>query len=101
MPTHDCQVAVLGSGPAGMVAALELSKRQRTALVTCRLPSADEAPRVEAVPAALLALLVEYGIHPRKVGVERLYETRLVAWEGGECVESVGHADRARQAAGA
>ncbi|HEY9404975.1 MAG TPA: hypothetical protein VIQ24_20150 [Pyrinomonadaceae bacterium] len=88
MPTHDCQVAVFGSGPVGMVAALELSKRQRTALITCGLPSADEATRVEAVPASLLALLVEYGIHPGKVGVERLYETRLVAWASDECVES-------------
>lgn len=98
MPTHDCQVAVLGSGPVGMVAAHELSKRHRTALITCGLPSADEPQRVEAVPAALLALLVEYGIHPRKVGVERLNETRVVAWESAECVRSrapaVAHVER-------
>ena len=73
-----------------MVAALELSKHYPTALITPRLPSADDPLRVEAVPAALLALLVEYGIHPRRVGVDRLHEARLIAWENNRFAESVG-----------
>jgi 2-polyprenyl-6-methoxyphenol hydroxylase-like FAD-dependent oxidoreductase len=90
MSTHDFQVAVLGSGPVGMVAALELSKRYRTALITNQLPSADEDPTVEAVPASLLALLVEYGIRPHTIGVDRLYQARLIAWENCTFAESMG-----------
>ncbi|HEX8351785.1 MAG TPA: hypothetical protein VF611_02595, partial [Pyrinomonadaceae bacterium] len=92
MPAQDCEVAVLGAGPVGMVAALELSKRYRTVLITCGLPSADEIPRVEAVPASLLALLIEYGIHPRKIGVGRLHESRLTAWDDEHYAERVGPA---------
>ncbi|HVS82903.1 MAG TPA: hypothetical protein VHE60_14330 [Pyrinomonadaceae bacterium] len=87
---RDFQVVVLGSGPVGMVAALELSKHYRTALITSCLPSAELAPRVEAVPASLLALLVEYGIHPKQIGVDRLHETRLISWEKEGFTESVG-----------
>lgn len=92
MPTPQRRVAVVGSGPVGMVAALELSKRRPTTLITCRLPAPDETPRVEAVPASLLALLVEYGIHPRRLGVEQLHETRLVAWGSADYVEGRGFA---------
>jgi flavin-dependent dehydrogenase len=92
MAVPDFQIAVLGSGPVGIVAALELSKHYRTALITHQLPSADQVPRVEAVPASLLALLIEYGIHPRRVGVDRLHETRLIAWENNNFGKSIGPA---------
>ena len=81
LQTRDFQTVVIGSGPAGIVAALELSKHSRTALITNHLPNGDECPRIESVPASLLALLIEYGIHPRRIGVDRLHETRLIAWE--------------------
>jgi flavin-dependent dehydrogenase len=87
---RDCPVVVLGAGPSGMVAALEVSKHYRTALLTRRLPSDDEAPRVEAVPASLIAQLVEFGIHPAQIGVERLHESRLIAWEQEACAERMG-----------
>lgn len=92
MATHDFQVAVIGSGPVGMVAALELSNHYRTAIITDRLPSAYEATRVEAVPASLLGLLVQYGVHPRKIGVDRLHKARLIAWEKNSFAESIGPA---------
>jgi len=82
------QVVVLGAGPAGMLAALEMSKRHPTTLIAPWLPSPDEPPRVEAVPCGLVALLVELGIHPWQVGVERLYQSRWAAWEHEDLVES-------------
>src|SRR5260370_4223215 len=73
-----------------MVAALELSKRYRTTLIARQLPSAEAGPRVEAVPASLVALLVEFGIHPRRIGVEDLHESRMIAWEREAFQESRG-----------
>ena len=83
-------VVVLGAGPAGLVAALECSKNHPTTLIACQLPSTEDAPRVEAVPASLLALFVEFGIHPQQIGVEGLHESRRIAWEQEAIVESRG-----------
>ena len=79
--TFHPEVVVLGAGPVGIVAALEFSKHQRTTLIASQFPSGSETPTVEAVPAALLALLLEFGIHPRHLMVEELYRSRVVAWE--------------------
>jgi len=87
---RESEVVVLGSGPVGLVAAIELSKRYRTTVITRQLPCADAPPRVEAVPASLLAALVDIGIHPRRIGVERLHESRLIAWEQEACKENRG-----------
>lgn len=87
---RDFDVVVLGSGPVGMVAALEFSKHYRTALITHQLPSAGDEPRVEAVPAPLIALLAELGIHPGQLGVDCLHESRLIAWEQEAWAESTG-----------
>jgi hypothetical protein len=84
------EVVVLGCGPAGLVAALEVSKTHPTTLIARRLPSAEDALRVEAVPASLLALLVEFGVHPRQIGVEGLHESRWIAWEQEDVVEMRG-----------
>ena len=83
-------VVILGAGPAGLMAALEFSKNHSTTLIARQLPSAEDAPRVEAVPASLLALLVELGIHPQQIGVEGLHESRRIAWEQEAIVESRG-----------
>ena len=88
--THQSDVVVLGAGPAGLVAALEFSKNFPTTLIAHQLPSAEDATRVEAVPASLLALLVEFGIHPQQIGVEGLHESRRIAWEQEAMVESRG-----------
>jgi hypothetical protein len=38
-------------------------------------------PRVDSVPAPLLALLLEFGVHPAEIGVAELQDTRTVSWE--------------------
>ena len=91
-PSRKSEVIVLGSGPVGIVAALELSKRYRTTLVTRQLPTTNAVPTVEAVPAALVSLFVELGIHPRQIGVESLQESRLMAWEQESYIERPGPA---------
>lgn len=84
----ETPTVVLGAGPAGLVAVLELSKRYSTTLLARQLPSADDAPRVEAVPASLLALLLDYGIHPRQIGVDHLHDSHLIGWEHDESSET-------------
>jgi hypothetical protein len=76
--------AVLGGGPVGLITAIELSKYSKTVLVTQRVPDASSAPRLEAVPAAFINLLIELGVHPRRIGVDRLHDTRYLAWEQRE-----------------
>jgi hypothetical protein len=76
-----------------MVAALACSQHHRTTLVGRWFPSGDELPTVEAVPASLLALLVEFGIHPRRIGVDQLHRSRVMAWESEFPLERRGIAE--------
>jgi flavin-dependent dehydrogenase len=79
---RDFDVAILGAGAVGMIAALQVGRSGRTAVVvTRRIPRADDLPRVDAVPAGLLALLLELGIDPGRIGADRLHEARVSAWE--------------------
>lgn len=78
MPIYD--VAILGAGPVGLVAALELSKHCRTLLVAKRLPDLADPRRVDVLPAAAMAFLVELGIAPGAIGCERPYSRRWLAW---------------------
>jgi 2-polyprenyl-6-methoxyphenol hydroxylase-like FAD-dependent oxidoreductase len=80
MSSRWFDVAVLGAGPAGLVAALSAAGRGDVVLVADRLPREDDPPRVDAVPAGLVALLVELGVDPGTVGVDRLHELRWIAW---------------------
>ena len=73
-------VAVLGAGPAGSMAALRLAQDRDVALVVDRLPRDDDPPRVDAVPAPVVGLLVELGLAPAALGVDRLYDRRWIAW---------------------
>lgn len=79
--SHKAEVVVLGSGPAGLVFALEASKSFRTTLIVGQLPANRNAVRVDSVPASLLALFVELGVHPRQIGISELHKTRRVAWK--------------------
>jgi len=78
-------VAVLGAGPVGLIAGLQLARSGRSVMIaSSRLPAADGPRRVDAVSAAFLALLTEFGIHPAAVGVDRLHRARLSAWPTAE-----------------
>jgi 2-polyprenyl-6-methoxyphenol hydroxylase-like FAD-dependent oxidoreductase len=83
LPTFDR--AILGAGPAGLIAALQSAKTERTLLITRVPPKASGAfatpPRIESVPAALVNLLLDFSIDPRRIGVDRLHDTRHAAWE--------------------
>ena len=78
-------VAVLGAGPVGLIAALNVARSGRSVVIASeRLPAPDGARRVDAVPAAFLALLVELGINPVALGADRLYRHRTAAWSSAE-----------------
>ena len=78
---REFDVAVLGAGPVGLIAALQFARTGRTVVIASnRLPAPDVARRVDAVPASFLALLVELGINPIEIGADRLYHARVSAW---------------------
>jgi flavin-dependent dehydrogenase len=78
------EVAVIGGGPAALVAARSLSRTSRTVLVMDRLPTLDQPGRIDAIPARTLALLVELGVRPQAIGVEKLHHERSLSWETSE-----------------
>jgi len=81
---REFDVAVLGGGPTGLVAALAASKQFRTVLIIDRIPALDDLCRIEAIPARTLALLVELGVDPRALGADRLFHGRWASWETAE-----------------
>jgi flavin-dependent dehydrogenase len=84
-------VAVLGAGPVGLITALQLARHgQSVVIVSKTLPQADSPRRVDAAPAAFLALLVDFEIHPALVGADRLHDRRFSAWESDDPVVSEG-----------
>ncbi|MGH8933050.1 MAG: hypothetical protein ACRDZO_21095 [Egibacteraceae bacterium] len=87
---------VLGSGPVALAYAL-FAARSGPVSLRCRPPAT--APAVESVPAPLLTLLLELGITPAELDVDRLSTHRLVAWDDPVPAErqspSCAHLDRA------
>lgn len=78
-------LVVLGCGPVGLVAALRARQFGLSVeVLTDRLPTDSDLSRIEAVPAQTVALLVEFGLHPQLLGVERLQEFRTTQWESAE-----------------
>jgi flavin-dependent dehydrogenase len=74
-------VAVLGAGPVGLIAALQFARSGRSVVIASkRLPAPDRPRRVDAVPASFLALLAELGINPVAIGADRLHRSRVSAW---------------------
>jgi 2-polyprenyl-6-methoxyphenol hydroxylase-like FAD-dependent oxidoreductase len=89
--TRPFDIAVLGAGPVGLLAALQFARSgRRVVIVSNRLPRPDDARRVDAVPASFVALLVELGINPAAVGADRLYRARLAAWPSTEPIATNG-----------
>ena len=77
-----CGTAILGAGAAGLAAALALAGRSRVRIIAPTVPTATEAARVDMVPAAFLAFLLELGVHPSQIGVRDLHDVRYIAWTG-------------------
>lgn len=78
----DADVAVLGAGVAGLIAALRFARSGRSVVVVApHPPQPGDARRVDAVPAQYLALLVELGVPPNAVGAELAAPIRRAAWE--------------------
>ena len=75
---------VLGAGPVGCVAALAAARTGPVTLLAAR--DYPGPPRVDSVPAPLLALLLEFGVHPAEIGVSELQDTRMVSWESRDPV---------------
>src|SRR6476661_8442102 len=78
-------VTVLGSGPVALAHALFSARHQAVVLAAwlpAHAPSTSALRGVESVPAPLLTLLLELGVHPAELDVEELHRQRLVAWEG-------------------
>jgi flavin-dependent dehydrogenase len=86
-------VAVLGAGPVGLLAALQFARSgRRVVIVSNRLPVPDDARRVDAVPTSLVALLMELRINPAGIGVDRINRTRVAAWSSAEPMTTEGAA---------
>ncbi|MES2039134.1 MAG: hypothetical protein V4495_14975 [Pseudomonadota bacterium] len=81
------RVAVLGNGPVGILAALRVARQGRgpVLLLAADPPASVVAEgsgyRIEAVPVSLLALLLEYGIHPHLIGAEQTHDLRQIQWD--------------------
>jgi hypothetical protein len=73
--------AVLGGGAVGLVAALSSARQAATVLVLRGPVEPSEIARIETLPAPMLSFLIDYGVHPRRIGVDRLCEMQQVAWE--------------------
>ncbi len=84
-------VAVLGNGPVGIVAALYAARKEQVLLLAADQPAHAcqlQDARVEAVPVSLLALLLEFGIHPHQIGADKVFDQRTYNWSNDELHQS-------------
>ncbi len=82
-------LTILGAGPVGLAAALYARQLGLAVeILTDRLPAHEDRCRLEVIPAQIIGLLVEFGIHPRAFGVERMHERRLTQWRSRDVIVS-------------
>lgn len=74
---------VVGTGPVGLFAALAFARHGPVTLIA-RRTAPVVTTRIDAVPLALLALLLEFGIPPARIGASAAHRAMLVAWETDE-----------------
>jgi hypothetical protein len=75
------RLIVLGSGPVGLLAALRGRQLGMDVDVyTNGVPLPQDPPRVECVPAQVVALLIEFGVSPKRIGVDALFHERMMQW---------------------
>lgn len=86
------RIAVLGNGPVGILAALYAARQGHgpVLLLAAEPPASAVAEgsgyRIEAVPVSLLALLLEYGIHPHQIGAGQTHAVRQIQWDSKTCM---------------
>jgi hypothetical protein len=83
-------LAILGDGPVGIVAAMAAAQAGAALLLSRGARGTDGVPRIESVPASVLALLIDFGVHPKHLEVQELAERRRIAWQDAEPVASIG-----------
>lgn len=75
-------VVILGAGPVGLVAALQARRLGHDVeVLTDRLPSSEHRPHIECVPTQVIALLIDFGVPPARLGVDRVLRTRCLQWD--------------------
>ncbi len=74
-------VTILGAGPVGLIAALKFAQTGRAVtLIAEHFPRAGQQVRIDAVPAAFVALLLDFGVSPRSIGADHVEDRRRIAW---------------------
>ena len=74
---------ILGCGPIGLLCAIRARQLGLDVEVYANgVPLSQGPPRIECVPSQFVALLVEFGVSPKRVGVDTLYRTRTMQWSG-------------------
>jgi hypothetical protein len=77
------QLIVLGSGPIGLLCALRGRQLGMDVdMYTNGVALPQDPPRVECVPAQVVALLIEFGVSPTRIGVDALFHERIIQWSG-------------------
>jgi flavin-dependent dehydrogenase len=69
-----------------MLCALDAARRghQVHLFIDDRRSAGDRIETVESAPAAVVPLVVEFGVLPSQFGVREVHSTRLSAWDGGQ-----------------
>jgi flavin-dependent dehydrogenase len=86
-------VHIIGAGPVGMILALQIAQIQPVKLYVLLGRAAlknNHTNSIEVIPAPLLALLLDFGLHPHSLGVDILHTHRYTAWDSDvpSCTES-------------
>src|SRR4051812_35296279 len=77
--SQPARVVIVGAGPVGLLAALHARRLgSEVELWADRLPAYHDRLHIECVPAQTIALLVDYGVPPASMGVDRLFEQRYL-----------------------
>lgn len=78
------EVAVIGSGPAAMLCALAAARGNRRVRLYVEEPDSKPGAAIESVqaaPASIISLLVEFGVVPAQLGVSGTNSVRQIGWE--------------------
>jgi len=83
-------LAIIGAGPVGLVAALSAARRGLSVVLSGPTPAKTRRARLELVPAQFLHVLLEHDIRPQDAGWAATGATRRIAWEKDTPTEQAG-----------